>query len=193
MKLLAAGITTAVCISLSACADPKEANNDNFSKAISAYLVQAGEQCVLKGTFPRKTTQVGIKKWRALEDAGVVSVTSKSKKADSMFGLVYTTYDLTDKGRLIFKQDKGFCYGIRELVSIKAFTKPETDGTYTLSEISYRYRITDIPKWARGATIQNGFPEIKAAVESDKTPLKASALLFLDDGGWTTEMLKQKQ
>jgi len=74
--------------------------------------------------------------------------------------------------------------------NIKAFTKPETDGQYTISEISYRFRIADIPEWARGANIQSGVPEIKAAVESGKTPLEASELLFLDDGGWTTETLK---
>ncbi len=171
---------------LAACSKPTDATKNNFSKVISEYLSTTGPQCAMQAEFPKSSTS-HKKRWAAMVDANLVSIASKTDKKDSMFGLVTTTYDLTEQGKSAYTKGKGFCYGVRHLVSIDSFTPPTSSGPLTMSEIAYQYKYSGMPEWTHNTSIQAAFPKIKAATESEKTPVKGKKLLMLNSEGWLTE------
>lgn len=171
---------------LAACSNPTDATKDNFSKVVSDYLSSTGAQCTMRFDFPIKSTS-SRQKWAALVDATLVSVASKTDKKDSMFGLVTTTYELTEQGKAAYTKGKGFCYGARHLVSIDSFTPPTSSGPLTMSEITYQYQFSDMPEWTHNTSIQAAFPKIKAATKSGEIPIKGKKILLLNSEGWATE------
>lgn len=76
-------------------------------------------------------------------------------------------FDLAQKGRMEWVADPrltGFgnlCYGHREAVSIDSAT-PETANGASTRTVIYRYRIADVPDWAKSPGIQASFPGMGA-------------------------------
>lgn len=89
-------------------------------------------------------------------------------------------YSLTDKGKDVFK-DKGFCYGVKQLVEITNYTEPTAQQGQSAVQVQYTYskKITD--DWVRNGAFEGWVREVE---ESVRTPKKKSITLVLTKKGW---------
>ena len=64
-------------------------------------------------------------------------------------------YELTPFGQRV---NPRFCYGHRVVTSIEGFTPPATvDGQQT-SQVTYHYKMMDVPGWANSDAVRKAFP-----------------------------------
>ena len=62
-----------------------------------------------------------------------------------------------------------FCYGHRVVTSIDSFTPPAPANGFPETQVSYHYRIEDVPVWADSAGIRAVFPAFARATNGDST------------------------
>ena len=99
-------------------------------------------------------------------------------------------YELTDEGTKYFETmpgtigtTTGFCYGKKQLDSIKKLTQPETIRGGSQTEVTYTFKIANLPAWATCPDVQQAFPDIGAMVRGQSTVTQIAGL-ELTDTGW---------
>lgn len=188
-------------LSLSGCANPKDANKGNFKAAINDYL-ENKRACVRLtarfGTniaFPYKTSRnyytSNQQKLRKFTVLGFLS----SQVTDNSRYRRRVIYNLTDKGLSHFDESRsGFCYGKLRVKEILNFTEPNSNSNsvafqyspqfgYTTSTVNYTVETIDIENWAKSKETQQMFPTIKSRLNKDK-PLRYTTTLILTNNGW---------
>ena len=74
-----------------------------------------------------------------------------------------------------------FCYGHRVITSIDSFTPPApVDGQQT-TQVSYHYKMMDVPGWADSDTIRKAFPAFAKAAAPDA---QGQTKVVLTMNGW---------
>ena len=144
--------------------DPKEANIENFSKAINAYLVSDKQKlnCFRIGfNFPLEegfmTTKESLDK--KVKEGFLEAKTIKVKKRYSFSeSLARRTkkleptyvdkkvYDLTSNSKAYYSNGS-ICIGSPKLDKVVNFSEPGKVGPYTFSKVKYTYNIDNLPKW----------------------------------------------
>jgi hypothetical protein len=154
--------------------DPKEANNENFSKAVNQYL----------SSDKQKLNCINInfmftddKKLNNLEEQGFLqSKIKKVVKSNGVFGFIpgakklyvdKKVYEITKNAKPFYKNNQ-ICIGKVKLEEILSFTPPTKVYKYTISEVKYSYSIVDLPSWTN----------IKNTVKTKKHTFK------LTNNGW---------
>ncbi len=185
-------------LALGACSNPKAANDKDFEKAIVEYLKHkeaAGEFCLhFFASFPFESSSFIVSDPAAR--AGLLQKVGEQGSGWSRRVFV----DLSEKGRKCYIPGVGFRYGEPRFVRIASFSKPSSFGPYTMSKVNYEYRVVDIPQWARelAAPVRpfgfhtTAYPNIIAAISSEKAPIKDEATLILTNDGWVHENLFKK-
>ncbi len=131
------------------------ASNVNFQRAINAYFYTGRDECLFPTAykFPNEV-KVGekdeMKSMDALSKAGLLTRTE-----DGAFKLV--RYALTPLGT---RATGRFCYGHRDVTSVDSFTPLHAVEGRKATEVTYHYRMVDVPVWAQDAGIQKAFPEM---------------------------------
>ena len=181
---------------LEACSSPKDANEENFSKAIQDYLDQhyldlGDDYCITFRIHPEYTAR-GDPRAKVFEKVGFV----KLREIDTS-GVGIDTYGLTDKGKKVFQEEQGFCLGKKILVRIINFSEPHY-GDRTLSSVNYEYKHT-VPDWAvevlklgedeDWTRFQHAYDKLHARVNSPTNPIKEKGTLILTNNGWVHEDL----
>ena len=196
----------ACLLALIACNSTKKPSDANFTKAINDYLTKHGAACTVIGRqFPidvsrsEQIEQYGIgSKLAALEQVGLVQATETTAVVhgmlDSLRGptppQLVKRYELTTEGKKYFQQipvtlgqASGFCYGLKSVDSIVKWTEPATVGSFSLTEVTYTYRLVDSAPWAKRPEVQQAFTDIRTIVNGASKTTEVAGLQ-LTSKGW---------
>jgi hypothetical protein len=125
------------------------------------------------------------KGWDALTDAGLLQRSSAQKSRFLIGSKQVNNYDLSDKGRSVWKADPSqpgygnFCFGSPEVSSIDGYNPPNDNGAAQYS-VTYHYGV-HLPDWANSAEMQSAFPKLATLSSNQQT---ATATLNKSDNGW---------
>lgn len=178
-------------------------NEVNFTKAINEYLASHGEVCTAIGIqFPvdipiAQSGGIGSQ-LAVLGQAGLVHATDTTAVVPGMFDALRGStppqrvkrYELTEEGKKYFRTmpgtigtTTGFCYGQKRVDSIEKWTKPEMLGGSSQTEVTYTYKIANLPAWAMRSDVVQAFPDIGAMVRGQSTVTQIAGL-ELTNNGW---------
>lgn len=160
--LVLAGITLLAV----GCSSKTEPTPQNFMAGLNAYYANHND-CLFSSTLrfpyevsPGPTSKQDKQRMDALMSAGLVKHSEeKSIHVD--------VYSLTPAGE---RAGGRFCYGHREITSIDSFTPPTkaTNGMLE-SQVTYHYKMMDVPVWARTDEMLKAFPEMAKALSGEET------------------------
>lgn len=204
--LVVAGIAGAL---LAGCSDPKKASEENFEKAAQAYVDTQYPKCFVLTNFPYETPEFDMsgqsKTLHALAGVGLVKETELSRKETpkTLFSEARTdirySYDLTDEGRKYYKDNAqkmmsgktvaGLCVGTAKVVKVEQFSEPGDMMGQKISRVTYTYKVTGLPDWARNAEVLATSNDLKVAVASETVPIKETRAMILTNNGWVHERL----
>lgn len=165
-------------------------NKVNFTNAINTYYASR-PACLWADEvkFPVQVDTSDTSKtmgYDALVDQGLLQRTTAEKKVFIIASKQVTNYDLTDKGRGVWKPDTSqpgfgnFCYGTMKVSSLDSST-PTTGQVGATTTVSYHAAISGAPGWASAAETQSGFPAVQANLAG---PVAATATLTDTSSGW---------
>lgn len=162
----------------------------NFTDAVNRYYAQR-PACLWADPikFPVQVDTGDASKtqgYDALVDQGLLVRSTAEKKVFILGSKQVTNYDLSEKGRGIWKADPqqpgygNFCYGILKVTSLDSYTPTAAQPGATTS-VSYHAYLADAPSWAQAPETQTGFPQVKADISQ---PIITTATLTDTSGGW---------
>ncbi len=202
-------LLAAIATLLTACSDPKAANEKNFKAAIQNYLDGAYPQCYFTGDFPAIVPMFDARGTKATLKA-LVSARLLSEKDEphetEVFGgkkvVIQPTFHLTEEGKKFYKTDAtktlsgkmigGFCMGKASVKDVSQFSEPSDMFGQRVSQVNYTYEVDGLPAWAKSPETLAAIPSLRADVESAKTPIKKLDVFILTNNGWVHRALFKK-
>jgi len=161
--LIRGGAVVALAVSsllwISGCQPSKTAaTNENYMAALNSYYA-AHDECLFPGglRFPYEVSEKGgevagapvtAKGLEALKNAGMVDRTEDKE-------LQVYRYAMTAAGT---RATAAFCYGHRVLSSIDSASEPTKVNGFPETQVTYHYKLMDVPVWAKSDAIQAVFP-----------------------------------
>lgn len=116
----------------------------------------------------------------ALAQSGLVSLSNKHVvgNANGVFGHQEMLVELTDAGRQAqaWHEQHGFCIGTKVVDDVLQWTEPTRASDVQVSRVSYTWRISRVPTWARAPAFQ--------ALQGMDEPVEATATLRKMNDGW---------
>ena len=191
-------------IGVTGCGNPKTPNSSNFKIAINKHLKAHGKACV--GGFHQFPVDIvrsqaawqrqDLDRMAAFESAGVVKssdVMATPENSMTHEPVPVKRFELTESGTKALQQRAGFlggsfpelCYADESVDSIVKWNEPMTQGGFSMTVVTYTYRLNDVADWARNDRISSLYPEIKREFDGEKTQEKTIALQ-LTNKGWDT-------
>jgi hypothetical protein len=163
---------------LAGCNGFKKPTPKNFTGALNAYFSNH-DDCLFSSSlrFPYEAGTSGgdkdpnIKSLDALEGAGLL-------KSLEDRDIHVKRYELTTFGKRVPPR---FCYGHRVVTSIDSFTPPAMVDGQSTSQVSYHYKMMDIPGWANSEAMRKAFPALAKASSPDAQGRTAVVLTM---NGW---------
>lgn len=161
-----------------------------FQSALNDYY-GARQQCVWSSPmkFPAQADAAKedqTKGFDALTDAGLLTRIPEEKKRFLVGSKQVNDYDVSSKGRSTWTADQtqpgygNFCYGHLKVSSIDGYTPSDNADANTYS-VTYHYKVSDLPDWAKSTEMQTAFPRIAREASGDET---ATANLTKSTNGW---------
>lgn len=205
-------LSSMILLALTACSDPKKANETNFKNAINEYLTNTYPECYIKGNYPLEYDQSVLKYTETetldmLVSENILNKTNNKRiEKESWSGkereITTVVYDLTEEGKKHYTanatkdyrgQEVGaFCFGKASVNNISNFTEPSDAFGMTISQVKYSYKVSDIPIWIKAEKLSHKKSKLKADSESVETPIETKATLILTNNGWIHEKLFKK-
>ncbi len=199
-------VSIAALLALIACNGTKKPSDANFRTTINRYLAKHGEACTGIGRqFPvdisdaeQRLHSDAASQMAVLEQAGLVHSSNTTAVIHGMLDALrgptppqsVKRYDLTADGRRYFRQradtlgqTASFCYGEKTVDSIVKWTEPVTVGATTQTEVTYTYKIANLPPWATRVDIQRQFGDVRVIVNGISKSNEI-AELQLTNQGW---------
>lgn len=190
--------------------DPKAANEKNFGHAAQDWLDQEFPICVVYGNFPLVPPLLDVrgegKTLQAMAKAGLV--TGTPAEVEDLFGgkTQSMRYELTENGKKYYFPDRaesllggnklgGLCFGKGQLESVENFTTPAQFIGLLASQVTFTYRVTDIPDWVQDGPVADdlsGKREFKEILASRQTPIRKTQGFIQTEKGWVHEKLFKK-
>lgn len=190
---------------VSGCNSAKRPSDSNFKIAINQYLATNGKTCVpVLHPFPidipvaRLHDSSGTAaEMAALESAGLLHSSDMTAVVHGMLDALrgptppqpVKRYELSAAGQHYFQQyptaigpSNGFCYGQKQVDSIVKWDEPVTQGSYSVTRVTYTYKLEELADWATQPGIQSTFPVVKATLDQAKTNQEID--LHLTNKGW---------
>lgn len=187
---------------LTACGDPKEANDSNFKVAVQQYLDKRFPLCAVHDlkfpTEPITTSfhnRIGI--YDDLVKLGLMS--KKEVQVPVMFQPGKTqpapVYDLTAEGKKYYvAADEntigklpGLCGGKAKVNEITNFTQPSDMFGHTISEVKFTYTVSEIPDWMKIKPIVESDVTMNKIMKTNGESVEGKVLLVLTGKGWMEE------
>jgi len=162
---------TLIAAPLTGCHTKSSATPENFMKGLNAHFVDHPD-CLFPEapTFPYEATDpVKTKQMDALASAQLL----KANKG------VVSRYVTTPAGARLAPR---FCYGHRVAAAIDSFTPPAPRNGFRETDVVYRYRMEDVPVWARSQAVLEAFPAMAKQASGENTD---KATLAGTIAGWT--------
>jgi hypothetical protein len=201
-------IAPALLASLVGCSDGQQPSEAELRQAAQAYLDTQYPYCFVISAFPTRTRDFDVegtnKALHALAQVGVVSEReiSRTEVPERLWQPartdIYYAYDLTDEGRRYYKADArqgkagsigGLCFGKAEVTAIKGFSVPGEQQGRRQTQVTYSYRINELPAWAADSAVQAGITGLDQALASASKPLEETRAMVLTAQGWVHERL----
>lgn len=116
----------------------------------------------------------------ALAQSGLVGLSSERVPGDAngLLGREVMLIELTEAGKQAeaWHERYGFCIGTKVVVDVLQWTEPSRATDLRESRVSYTWRITSVPAWARAPAFQ--------ALQGMDEPVEATATLRKMNDGW---------
>lgn len=190
---------------VSGCNSAKKPGDSTFKAAINQYLYTNGKTCIpALHPFPidipvaRLHDSSGTAaEMAALESAGLLHSNDTTAVVHGMLDALRGStppqpvkrYEMTAAGEKYFQQyptvigqANGFCYGLKQVDSIVKWDEPVTQGSYSVTRVTYTYKLEQLADWATQPGIQSTFPVVKATLDQAKTDQEID--LHLTNKGW---------
>ncbi len=175
---LRVGTVLALGILLAGCNGFKKPNAKNFTTALN-YYYSNNDDCLYPSAirFPYEAstaageTDSHKKGLDALADAGLL-------KSLEDRDIHVKRYELTTFGKRVPPR---FCYGHRVVTSIDGFTPPAPVSGQQTTQVSYHYKMMDVPAWTNSDEIRKVFPAFAKSTAGDA---QDHATLVLTVNGW---------
>lgn len=168
-------LSIAACLLLVAgCKNATDPTPENYLKTINAYLPDHAD-CLLDSntTFPYETSDAAkIKQLDTL-------VTNQVLTVGRDLSIHVSRYTLTATGKAAGVH---LCYGFREATAIVSNTPPAPVNGFTGTQVTYKYKLHDMPMWAKSADVQGAFPTLAHEASGEATDTIG---LALDRVGWS--------
>ena len=159
---------------LSGCKSDTDPTPENYLKTINAYLPDHAD-CLFDSTvtFPYETSdQTQIKQLDTLAKSQVLEVGRDPS-------VHVSRYSLTATGKAAGPH---LCFGYRNATAVVSNTPPALANGYTETAVTYKYKLHDMPMWAKSADVQAVFPKLAHEASGDATD---TITLALDRVGWS--------
>ncbi|MFV3402931.1 MULTISPECIES: hypothetical protein [Pseudomonas] len=195
-------VPLALLATLLGCSDDQQATEAGLRKAAQAWLDTQYPRCFVVGHFPAHTRDFDVdgtnQALRALAKAGVVSEKEirRTEVPERLWQPartdIYYAYELTDNSRTYYKADAlngqgGLCFGKAQVTQIEGFTPPQAQGGQQRTQLTYRYRIDDLPGWANDPALGAAIKGLAQASASAAKPIQATQSMLLTPAGWVSE------
>ena len=165
-------------LSLTGCNSKTKATPANYTATLNAYFIEHPD-CLLEGgtRFPYEVGEKAAdgpsqKQMDALVAAQLLEV--KREPA-----IHISRYTLTTTGTRVAPR---FCFCHREITSIDSSTTPAPANRFTETQVTYHYKIQDLPVWAKSAEIAAAFPKFQVETGGQAT---GHTTLALTGVGWS--------
>lgn len=169
---------TLVALSLTACNSKIKATPANYTTTLNAYFGEHPD-CLLGGgtRFPYEVGENSIDGPSQQQMDALVAAQLLDVKREPAIHI--SRYTLTTAGTRLAPR---FCFGHREITSIDSSTPPSPANGFTETQVSYHYKISDLPVWAKSAEIAAAFPKFQQETSGQAT---ATTTLALTGVGWS--------
>jgi len=160
-KLTVFLIGTALLLAAAGCHSKSAATPDNFIAGLDAHFLEYPE-CLLPEApaFPYETGDpVKIKQMNVLVASQLLTVESEA-------AIHVSRYTPTPAGARVAPR---FCYGHRVVTGIDSFTPPATANGFPESQVSYHYKVEDVPVWADSDDVRVAFPAMAYSTSGNAT------------------------
>jgi hypothetical protein len=154
----------------------KQPNEKNFTTALNTYYSNHSD-CLYPQAlkFPYEVSSTdksdkGPKQMDALTETGLL-------KRDEDKTIKVKRYALTPIGT---RATGRFCYGHRQVTHIDSFTPPTVIDGHQQTDVSYHYKMLDVPVWANTDEMKHAFPSLANAL-SDQAEGKTPVMLTFND------------
>lgn len=213
MKTSLPWLTLFAVLTLVSCASKNDANENNFSQALNAYLAQKGELCLgIPSAWPvdlseaeRRSGLGRAAEMSALEKAGLV----RSHETETEYTPPLSSrpvkvkvlrYELTEDGKQFYRAKEtvalvgtsgtqgDLCYGQQKLDKIVKWEGPTTVGDSKEATVFYTYKIANLAEWANNPEIQKVFPGILSTING-AGKIQMNHALTLTSQGWEAKGL----
>ena len=177
---------------LAGCGDPKAANKDRLSHALTAHF---HDHCIFVtpsvglNTFPVTVSeQSETGRFDALVSAGLLTAAARADEHPGPLGIGTVrdqskTYGLTVQGRALFQDgaenNRGFCAGHYKVDDVLGFTPPRAENGQTTSDVTFTVTPVMEP-WVGNADVQARYGDQLAEVK----PTTDRATLVQTEKGW---------
>jgi hypothetical protein len=172
------------------CRNSNHVDKGAFKSALNDYY-SARPRCVWSSPvkFPAQadaSKEEQTKGFDALTDAGLLTRTAQEKKRFLIGSKQVNDYDLSGKGRSTWTADQtqpgygNFCYGHLSVTSVDSYT-PSDNSDASMYSVTYHYKVSDLPDWAKSTEMQTAFPKVSADASGNET---ATANLTKSTNGW---------
>jgi hypothetical protein len=172
----AGGLTLA--LSLTACNSYKAASPENFTRAINAYYAE-NDDCLYPSAlhFPYEVQahELSPGQVKALDALTTAGLLKRGEEKD----IQVKRYSLTPYGSS--RVTGRFCYGHRQVTSIDSSTPPATVNGQQTTQVTYHYKMMDLPGWAQSDDMRATFPAL--AKDTADQP-QDTVRLVLTVNGW---------
>ena len=165
--------TLAILSLSSGCNSKTKATPANFTQALNAHFLDRSE-CLFPDTkFPFATSDpVKTKQMNTLVKSLLLDVSFE-------YAVHTSRYTPTTTGA---RYAPRFCYGHRTVISIDSFTPPAKGASgFPETNVTYRYKMEDVPVWAKSPDVQAAFPDMTAKTSGEATD---KATLAQTLAGW---------
>lgn len=164
---------TATLLLTAGCDSKAKPTEANFTQTINAYFTEHPDCLLSNIRFPYATSDPAVTKQ--------LNTLVKSLLLESSYETAVKTTRYT-VARAGTRYAPRFCYGHRTVSSIESST-PLAKGPAGLPEthISYRYKIEDVPVWAKSPDVQAAYPQMATATTAGGT---AQITLAQSVAGW---------
>ena len=159
---------------LAACNTKTKPTDANYLATVNAYFPDHPD-CLLDGTvtFPYETSNPETtRQMDALVTAQIAAVSREP-------AIKVSRYTLTPTGT---RAGTHLCYGHREATAIVSSTPPALANGFTETDIVYRYKIEDLPIWAKTPEVLAAYPKMAAEASGNAI---AKITLALTGVGWS--------
>jgi hypothetical protein len=168
----------ALALVLTGCEGFKAETPKNFTAAINAYYSNH-DDCLFRTSlrFPYEASTSSSEKDPNLKSLDALEAAGLLKSLEDR-DIHVKRYEQTTFGKRV---SPAFCYGHRVVTSIDGTSPaPPQDGMKAI-QVSYHYKMMDVPGWADSDQIRKAFPAFATATSS---AAQAKTTVVLTQVGW---------